>query len=112
MDSLMWAGVLSFLVIMAFWSINFIAIELEMPFGDDLNDLPLLDLQRDYNLSIISLMDKRATVHRISSTSQRCISLCTGSRWICHSCFATKFMTCSPPSETEFSLLIDSDFAA
>lgn len=60
MGSLMWAGVLSFLVVLAFWSINYISVELEMPFGDDLNDLPLLDLHRDFNLSIISLMDKRA----------------------------------------------------
>ena len=55
----------------ACWSINLIAIELEMPFGDDPNDLPLLDLQRDYNLSIISLMDERATMQPHFEYSQR-----------------------------------------
>merc|ERR1719197_771495 len=55
-----WAGVLSFIIIMAYWSINYIAVELEMPFGDDLNDLPVFDMQRDLNASLISLMDKRA----------------------------------------------------
>eukprot|EP00928_Gymnodinium_smaydae_P040159 TRINITY_DN27283_c0_g1_i1.p1 TRINITY_DN27283_c0_g1~~TRINITY_DN27283_c0_g1_i1.p1 ORF type:complete len:504 (-),score=64.60 TRINITY_DN27283_c0_g1_i1:288-1799(-) len=55
-----WAGILSFCVIMAFWSINYIAVELEMPFGDDENDLPLHDMQKDLNLSIIQLMDVRA----------------------------------------------------
>merc|ERR1711907_367011 len=36
-SSTVWAGVISFVIVMAFWSINFIAVELEMPFGDDPN---------------------------------------------------------------------------
>merc|ERR1719210_1142026 len=51
-----WAGVLSFVVIFAFWGINYIAVELEQPFGDDPNDLPLHDMQADLNKSLIALL--------------------------------------------------------
>merc|ERR1719424_1455202 len=57
---MLWAGILSFLIIMAYWSINYIALELEMPFGDDYNDLPCQDLQKDMNVTLIELMDPRA----------------------------------------------------
>merc|ERR1719224_409617 len=56
----LWAGILSFFVIMAYWSINFIAVELEMPFGDDLNDLPIYEMQRDLNASLTGLLQKQA----------------------------------------------------
>merc|ERR1719410_3000012 len=55
-----WAGILSFIVTFSFWSINYIAVELEQPFGDDANDLPLYEMQADLNASIRSLMDSRA----------------------------------------------------
>merc|ERR1719460_514346 len=42
-----WAGILSFSTVLSYWSINYIAIELEMPFGEDPNDLPLADMQKD-----------------------------------------------------------------
>ena len=45
---------------MAYWSINYIAVEIEMPYGDDLNDLPVTSLQRDFNQSLITLIDRRA----------------------------------------------------
>lgn len=59
-ESSAWAGFLSFLVVFSFWSINYIAIELEMPFGDDPNDLPLHEMQTDLNKSLTSLMDPAA----------------------------------------------------
>merc|ERR1719235_2340444 len=55
-----WAAFLSFLVVFSFWSINYIAIEIEMPFGDDPNDLPLAEMQTDLNRSLISLMQPPA----------------------------------------------------
>merc|ERR1711976_94579 len=51
-----WAAVITFIVIFSFWSINYIALELEMPFGDDLNDLPLQYMQKDFNRSLVTLM--------------------------------------------------------
>jgi len=59
-DRSFWAGILSFIVTFSFQSINYIAVELEMPFGDDANDLPLHEMQSDLNASLRSLMDKRA----------------------------------------------------
>jgi len=59
-DTAHWAGVLSFIVVFAFWSINYIAVELEMPFGDDTNDLPLSEMQKDLNNSLIGLLQPLA----------------------------------------------------
>merc|ERR1719387_1773682 len=54
-----WAMVLCFVVSLSFWSINYIAVELEQPFGDDANDLPLLDMQQDLNKSLRQLLHER-----------------------------------------------------
>lgn len=59
-ESPVWAGMLSFAVILSFWSINFIALELEDPFGEDANDLPMKDLQTDLNLSLKELLHPQA----------------------------------------------------
>jgi putative membrane protein len=56
----LWAVILSFIVTFSFWSINYIAVELEQPFGDDANDLPLHDMQIDLNKSLVALLDERA----------------------------------------------------
>lgn len=52
-----WSVALSFLTTLTFWSVHYIAIELEMPFGDDLNDLPLKDMQQGLNESLWTLLD-------------------------------------------------------
>jgi putative membrane protein len=52
------AAFLSFMVVISFWSVNYIAIELEMPFGDDANDLPLADMQMDMNMSLTAMCHK------------------------------------------------------
>lgn len=55
-----WAGVITFVVTFSYWSILYIALELEMPFGDDLNDLPLLDMALDMNNSLAKMLSKKA----------------------------------------------------
>eukprot|EP00929_Paragymnodinium_shiwhaense_P013289 TRINITY_DN121154_c0_g1_i1.p1 TRINITY_DN121154_c0_g1~~TRINITY_DN121154_c0_g1_i1.p1 ORF type:complete len:538 (-),score=47.60 TRINITY_DN121154_c0_g1_i1:192-1805(-) len=50
------AAVLTFCSTFALWSINYIAAQLEMPFGDDLNDLPVADMQKEFNKSLHMLM--------------------------------------------------------
>jgi len=55
-----YAAMVTFVVIFAYWSINYIALELEMPFGDDINDLPLHVMQQDMNRSLIMLMHRKA----------------------------------------------------
>jgi len=53
----MWvAFTLSLIVPFAFWSLNFIAAELESPFGDDENDLPVAILQEGFNESLCLLL--------------------------------------------------------
>lgn len=50
------ASFMSFMVVEAFWSLNFIALELEQPYGDDPNDLPLHDMMEDLNQSLVGLV--------------------------------------------------------
>jgi len=60
-ESPVWAGLLSFAVVLSFWSINFIALELEDPFGDDANDLPIYEMQTDLNSSLKELLNSHAS---------------------------------------------------
>jgi putative membrane protein len=43
--------------VLALWCINFIAAEVENPFGDDPNDLPVESMQLHFNRSLRTLMD-------------------------------------------------------
>lgn len=54
------AAVLAFVSTLTFWSINYIAIELEMPYGSDDNDLPLAEMQRIMNRSLVTLLKPEA----------------------------------------------------
>jgi len=51
-----WASTLTFLVVEVFWCMNYIASEIEQPFGEDLNDLPIVDMLRDMNRSLLTLL--------------------------------------------------------
>jgi len=51
-----WAAVITFMVTFSYWSILYIAVELEMPFGDDKNDLPLKSMAEDMNKSLKALV--------------------------------------------------------
>eukprot|EP00929_Paragymnodinium_shiwhaense_P117851 TRINITY_DN8922_c0_g1_i1.p1 TRINITY_DN8922_c0_g1~~TRINITY_DN8922_c0_g1_i1.p1 ORF type:complete len:616 (-),score=98.25 TRINITY_DN8922_c0_g1_i1:454-2301(-) len=55
-STMYWAAIITFVVTFSYWSINYIAVELEMPFGDDDNDLPLREMQEDMNRSLSMLM--------------------------------------------------------
>lgn len=54
------SGLAAFVVISAYWGTNYMAVELEDPYGDDANDLPLQDMQRDLNCSLRSLIHPKA----------------------------------------------------
>jgi len=56
------AAVSTFFVVLLSWCIHFISVEIEMPFGDDANDLPLGDLVTSMNDSLINLLEDRAQV--------------------------------------------------
>merc|ERR1740121_2277687 len=53
-------GSVAFILILGLWSIHYISVELEMPFGDDANDLPILEMQRELNRSLMDLMRAEA----------------------------------------------------
>lgn len=57
MQSPYWAAALTFIGQFGFWSINYIAAEIEMPFGDDKNDLPIAEMQREMNECLRLLMN-------------------------------------------------------
>merc|ERR1712113_893703 len=56
-----WAVLLSFFSIFVLWCIHFNALDLEFPFGTRVNDLPMNEFQQEWNNSLITLLDQRAT---------------------------------------------------
>jgi len=52
-----WACLLAFVLTFSFWTILYIALELEMPYGDDQNDLPLRNMAQDMNRSLLKMME-------------------------------------------------------
>lgn len=62
-EDVWWAGSLSFVTTFFMWSINFVAMEIEDPFGDDANDLPLLEMQAHFNARLVDLL------HPLSQTA-------------------------------------------
>lgn len=50
------ASLVTFVTVFSVWSANYIAAEIEMPFGTDPNDLPLGAMQLSFNLRLKSLM--------------------------------------------------------
>jgi len=59
-QSTMWAAMLSFVVTFSYWSILYIALELEMPFGDDPNDLPMREMAERMNESLCQVLNPLA----------------------------------------------------
>lgn len=55
-----WSCCLSFFPIFACWGINYLAGELEQPFGIDYNDMPLHFMQASMNMSLLALLDADA----------------------------------------------------
>jgi len=55
-----WAFFQSFVVVFIYWSVHYIGEELEQPFGDDANDLPIIEMQADMNASLLDLMSTQA----------------------------------------------------
>merc|ERR1712232_505834 len=51
-----WAFAFTLIAVWALWSLNAIAKQLEMPFGDDPNDLPLSTFHDHMNTSLLMLI--------------------------------------------------------
>lgn len=65
------ACLFSFLPVFGMFSINFIAAQLENPFGSDDNDLPLEHFQTEMNSSLLMLLHDNAD--HVSRPSMRCV---------------------------------------
>eukprot|EP00746_Dinoflagellata_sp_MGD_P146259 gnl/MRDRNA2_/MRDRNA2_78761_c0_seq1.p1 gnl/MRDRNA2_/MRDRNA2_78761_c0~~gnl/MRDRNA2_/MRDRNA2_78761_c0_seq1.p1 ORF type:complete len:530 (+),score=50.78 gnl/MRDRNA2_/MRDRNA2_78761_c0_seq1:76-1665(+) len=52
-------AIFTFVPVFCFWSLNFIACEIEQPFGDDVNDLPVADMQVELNERLLLLLEER-----------------------------------------------------
>jgi len=55
-DSVIWGSLMCFMSIAGYYSINEVAIELEDPFGDDANDLPMTEYQKTFNQRLRPLL--------------------------------------------------------
>eukprot|EP00928_Gymnodinium_smaydae_P015107 TRINITY_DN15537_c0_g1_i1.p1 TRINITY_DN15537_c0_g1~~TRINITY_DN15537_c0_g1_i1.p1 ORF type:complete len:491 (-),score=29.99 TRINITY_DN15537_c0_g1_i1:225-1697(-) len=70
-----WAGIATFTLMFGYTGVNYIAAEIEMPCGDDRNDLPLKEMQIDLNASLEGLLHVK--VHappRISHSGEEAVS--------------------------------------
>lgn len=83
-----WAALLTFVPVFGLLSLNFIAIELECPFGDDENDLPLEQFQKEMNTSLLMLLideadhlahTSKTAVTKIGSLTRSLAKSCTRS---------------------------------
>jgi len=60
---------ITFFLVLSLWSLELIAVEIENPFGDDVNDLPVKDFQEDFNKRLLVLLHPQ-TRHVPELTSQ------------------------------------------
>jgi len=67
-----WAAIFSFVPVFGAFSLNFIAIELENPFGNDPNDLPLVKFQQEMNNSLMMLLHGKSDL--VAGLSHECIT--------------------------------------
>lgn len=54
-DRLEWVCIFNFILVFAFWSLHFLAVELENPFDSELNDLNMCEIQRELNQHLLAL---------------------------------------------------------
>lgn len=66
-----WAGFFTFIQVFVLWSLNFIAVEIENPFGKDDNDLDFGHMQDELNKHLLLLVGKQAnTLPRLVSAME------------------------------------------
>merc|ERR1711953_745857 len=69
----LWACLFTFVPIFAMFSVNYVGVELENPFGTDDNDLPLAHFQTEMNKCLMMLLHESADL--IADVSEdRCIT--------------------------------------
>eukprot|EP00927_Polykrikos_kofoidii_P046969 TRINITY_DN41069_c0_g1_i1.p1 TRINITY_DN41069_c0_g1~~TRINITY_DN41069_c0_g1_i1.p1 ORF type:complete len:552 (-),score=70.84 TRINITY_DN41069_c0_g1_i1:639-2294(-) len=71
--SKIWAPVFTFLPLFGMCALNFVGVELENPFGEDDNDLPLEHFQAEMNTCLLMLLHEHADLVPTVS-SKRCVT--------------------------------------
>merc|ERR1712151_1486123 len=71
-ESKIWAPIFTFVPLFGMFSLNFIGVELENPFGNDANDLPLDHFQTDMNKCLLMLLQENADLAP-GVSCERCI---------------------------------------
>jgi len=66
-----WAPIFTTMAIFGLFSLNFVACQLENPFGRDDNDLPMARFQSEMNSSLLMLLHSRAD--HVAGVGPRCI---------------------------------------
>jgi len=61
-ESSPWAFIITFVTVMPLWAMNLVAGQIEQPFGDDANDLPLDSMMMEMNAGLLMLLDSRSHV--------------------------------------------------
>lgn len=73
-----WAAIFCFIQVFIFWTLNFIAVEIENPFGMDDNDIDGKHMQQDMNRQLVLLVHPMATkVPTLRSSSPRILKRAT-----------------------------------
>jgi len=67
-----WAAIFTMVPIFGMFSLNLVASELENPFGNDANDLPMAGFQRDMNSSLLMLL--HCNTDHVAGTSEDCLT--------------------------------------
>eukprot|EP00930_Biecheleria_cincta_P001323 TRINITY_DN102458_c0_g1_i1.p1 TRINITY_DN102458_c0_g1~~TRINITY_DN102458_c0_g1_i1.p1 ORF type:complete len:588 (+),score=112.93 TRINITY_DN102458_c0_g1_i1:95-1858(+) len=70
MDTLFWACAMTFMVTGSFWTVIYIAVEIDQPFGDDPNDLPLIEMQEEFNADLVRLL--KTSTGKLPSMNRTC----------------------------------------
>lgn len=65
------SAVFVFVATFGLWALNFIAAEIEQPFGDDENDLPARSMQRNMNRSLFLLLER--SVRRVPQITPQAV---------------------------------------
>mmetsp|Transcript_61174 Transcript_61174/g.137848 ORF Transcript_61174/g.137848 Transcript_61174/m.137848 type:complete len:625 (-) Transcript_61174:21-1895(-) len=73
------AALITFMPILTFWCLNYMASEIEQPFGEDANDLPIPEMVRSMNVSLKNLIQRRTQNPPSFSYDKRSHSHCTTS---------------------------------
>lgn len=55
-----WSALLCFLSTFSFWCLTYIALEMDQPFGEDPNDLPFRQKQKEFNRGLLTLLEPAA----------------------------------------------------